>query len=894
MDDAPMSEESKKEPAKTLKKATEKKAKETPAKASAKATKETAKATKETPAKAEVKATKKTTTKTAAKETKETKETAAEAEPKAKKKTSSKKAAEASAQEPSIAPDVAQEQTSQPVEEPQEPAPQPTEVPQEPAPQPTEAPQEPASEPIEEPQEQAPQSEPAPQPAQKIVYDRSSLSKLLKNYFGFDTFKGDQEAIILNVLNGNDTFVLMPTGGGKSLCYQLPSLLMEGVAIVISPLIALMKNQVDAIRNYSEEDGVAHFINSSLNKAAIDQVKEDIVSGKTKLLYVAPESLTKEENVEFLRSVRISFYAIDEAHCISEWGHDFRPEYRKIRPIIDQIGRAPIIALTATATNKVRDDIKKNLGILDAQDFKSSFNRPNLYYEVRPKTKNVDRDIIRFIKMNAGKSGIIYCLSRKKVEELAEILRANDIPAAAYHAGMESAVRTQTQDDFLMEKIDVIVATIAFGMGIDKPDVRYVIHYDIPKSLEGYYQETGRAGRDGGEGQCIAFYSSKDLQKLEKFLEGKPIAEQDIGRQLLQETTAYCESSVCRRKMLLHYFGEDYPEENCCNCDNCLNPKKRVEAQDELCSVIEAVLAVKENFKADHIIHILIGKETGEVVAHGHDDLEMFGISSPDEEKMWNAVIRQALIAGYLEKDVENYGLIKVTDAGRDFLDHPISFQIVEDKDFEEETAEDTPMHGGAAAVDPVLYSMLKVLRKKLSKKLSLPPYVIFQDPSLEAMATTYPITLDELQNIPGVGAGKAKRYGQEFIDLIKRHVDENEIERPEDLRVRTVANKSKLKVSIIQSIDLKVALDDLAVSKGMEFDELLDEVESIVYSGTKINIDYFLSEVIDEEHLEDIYEYFKESETDSLSVALDELGDDYTEEEIRLVRIKFLSELAN
>ncbi len=891
MDDAPMSEESKKEPAKTLKKATEKKAKETPAKASAKATKETAKATKETPAKAEAKATKKTTTKTAAKDTKET---AVEAEPKAKKKTSSKKAAEAPAQEPSTAPDVAQEQTLQPVEEPQEQTSQPVEVPQETAPQPTEAPQEPASEPIEEPQEQAPQSEPAPQPAQKIVYDRSSLSKLLKNYFGFDTFKGDQEPIILNVLNGNDTFVLMPTGGGKSLCYQLPSLLMEGVAIVISPLIALMKNQVDAIRNYSEEDGVAHFINSSLNKAAIDQVKEDIVSGKTKLLYVAPESLTKEENVEFLRSVRISFYAIDEAHCISEWGHDFRPEYRKIRPIIDQIGRAPIIALTATATNKVRDDIKKNLGILDAQDFKSSFNRPNLYYEVRPKTKNVDRDIIRFIKMNAGKSGIIYCLSRKKVEELAEILRANDIPAAAYHAGMESAVRTQTQDDFLMEKIDVIVATIAFGMGIDKPDVRYVIHYDIPKSLEGYYQETGRAGRDGGEGQCIAFYSSKDLQKLEKFLEGKPIAEQDIGRQLLQETTAYCESSVCRRKMLLHYFGEDYPEENCCNCDNCLNPKKRVEAQDELCSVIEAVLAVKENFKADHIIHILIGKETGEVVAHGHDDLEMFGISSPDEEKMWNAVIRQALIAGYLEKDVENYGLIKVTDAGRNFLDHPISFQIVEDKDFEEETAEDTPMHGGAAAVDPVLYSMLKVLRKKLSKKLSLPPYVIFQDPSLEAMATTYPITLDELQNIPGVGAGKAKRYGQEFIDLIKRHVDENEIERPEDLRVRTVANKSKLKVSIIQSIDLKVALDDLAVSKGMEFDELLDEVESIVYSGTKINIDYFLSEVIDEEHLEDIYEYFKESETDSLSVALDELGDDYTEEEIRLVRIKFLSELAN
>ena len=903
MDDATMSEESKKEPASTPKKATGKKAKDAPAKAptkttkevSAKATKETpAKASKEVPANAETKEPKKTTPKAA---TKGTKKASATAEPKVKKKASTKKTPDAPVQEePQTAPAESQEQAQPLTETHQEQAPQPTETmqPSE-VQQPAETPREQTPLPEEEvPQEQAPQPAPASQPAQKMVYDRSSLSKLLKSYFGFDTFKGDQEPIILNVLNGNDTFVLMPTGGGKSLCYQLPSLLMEGVAIVISPLIALMKNQVDAIRNYSEEDGVAHFINSSLNKAAIDQVKEDIVSGKTKLLYVAPESLTKEENVEFLRSVRISFYAIDEAHCISEWGHDFRPEYRKIRPIIDQIGRAPIIALTATATNKVRDDIKKNLGILDAQDFKSSFNRPNLYYEVRPKTKNVDRDIIRFIKMNAGKSGIIYCLSRKKVEELAEILRANDIPAAAYHAGMESAVRTQTQDDFLMEKIDVIVATIAFGMGIDKPDVRYVIHYDIPKSLEGYYQETGRAGRDGGEGQCIAFYSSKDLQKLEKFLEGKPIAEQDIGRQLLQETTAYCESSVCRRKMLLHYFGEDYPEENCCNCDNCLNPKKRVEAQDELCSVIEAVLAVKENFKADHIIHILIGKETGEVVAHGHDELDMFGISSPDEEKMWNAVIRQALIAGYLEKDVENYGLIKVTPAGRDFLEHPVSFQIVEDKDFEEETAEDAPMHGGAAAVDPVLYSMLKVLRKKLSKKLSLPPYVIFQDPSLEAMATTYPITLEELQNIPGVGAGKAKRYGQEFIDLIKRHVDENEIERPEDLRVRTVANKSKLKVSIIQSIDLKVALDDLAVSKGMEFDELLDEVESIVYSGTKINIDYFLSEVIDEEHLEDIYEYFKESETDSLSVALDELGDDYTEEEIRLVRIKFLSELAN
>ena len=725
--------------------------------------------------------------------------------------------------------------------------------------------------------------------------NKIDLTNLLKQHFGFDAFKGDQEAIIQNVLAGNDTFVLMPTGGGKSLCYQLPSLIMEGTAIVISPLIALMKNQVDAIRNYSEEDGVAHFLNSSLKKADIDQVKADIVAGKTKLLYVAPESLTKEENVEFLRTVKISFYAIDEAHCISEWGHDFRPEYRKIRPIINEICQAPIIALTATATHKVRDDIKKNLGMLDAKEFCSSFNRPNLYYEVRPKTKNVDSDIVRFIKTQEGKSGIIYCLSRKKVEELAEILKANEIRAAAYHAGMDSAVRSQTQDDFIMERVDVIVATIAFGMGIDKPDVRYVIHYDIPKSLEGYYQETGRGGRDGGEGRCIAFYSNKDLQKLEKFLEGKPIAEQDIGKQLLQETTAYCESSVCRRKLLLHYFGETYEKDNCGNCDNCLNPKKKVEAQELLCTLLETVIAVKENFKSDYIINIILGKETSEIIAHQHDELETFGTGTGDEEKTWNAVLQQALISGYLSKDVENYGIIKMTAAGKKYLKNPKSFKIVEDRDFEEEENDEMPMRaGGTVVVDPALFSMLKDLRKKVSKKHDLPPYVIFQDPSLEAMATTYPITIEELRNIPGVGEGKAKRYGQDFVDLIRRHVEENEIERPEDMRVRTVANKSKMKVSIIQSIDRKVALDDIAVAKGIEFDELLDEVESIVYSGTKLNIDYFLEEVLDDDKVEDIYEYFKESETDDIDEAIDELGDDYTEEEIRLVRLKFISEMGN
>ena len=721
---------------------------------------------------------------------------------------------------------------------------------------------------------------------------KCNLTEVLKENFGFDTFKGDQEAVIKNLLAGKDSFVLMPTGGGKSLCYQLPSLVMDGTAIVISPLIALMKNQVDAIRNFSEEDGIAHFLNSSLTKQAIEEVKTDVLSGKTKLLYVAPESLTKEDNVEFLKSIKISFYAIDEAHCISEWGHDFRPEYRRIRPIINEIGKAPIIALTATATTKVRDDIKKNLGIQDAADFKSSFNRANLYYEVRSKTKNVDKDIIKFIKSNPGKSGIIYCLSRKKVEELAEILQTNEISAKAYHAGMDSAMRSQTQDDFIMEKIDVIVATIAFGMGIDKPDVRYVIHYDIPKSLEGYYQETGRAGRDGGEGQCIAFYNNKDLQKLEKFLEGKPLAEQYIGRQLLYETTAYAESSVCRRKLLLHYFGENYDVENCGNCDNCLSPKKQVEAKEMLEAVIETILALKENFKAEYVIDVLLGKETADILSHRHDELECFGCGDDEDAKRWNAVIRQALIAGYLDKDVENYGLLKVTKQGNAFLKKPVSFKIVEDRDFDEE--ETVVQTSSTFAVDPELFAMLKNLRKKLAKQLELPPYVIFQDPSLEAMATTYPITIDELKNIPGVGEGKAKRYGEEFCALIKRHCEENEIDRPEDIRIRTVANKSKLKVAIINAIDRKIALDDLAISKGVEFDELLDDIESIVYSGTKLNIDYFLEEILDEDNMIEIYDYFKNSDTDNINIAIEELGGEYSEEEIRLVRIKFISEMGN
>lgn len=720
-----------------------------------------------------------------------------------------------------------------------------------------------------------------------------NLTEKLKLYFGFDSFKGEQEAIINHLLAGNSAFVLMPTGGGKSLCYQLPSLLMEGTAIVVSPLIALMKNQVDVINGISEEEGVAHFLNSSLNKAAIQQVMDDVRAGRTKLLYVAPESLNKEENIEFFKTVKISFYAIDEAHCISEWGHDFRPEYRNIRPTINKIGDAPVIALTATATDKVRTDIKRSLGIADAREFKSSFNRPNLYYEIRQKSSDIDKQIIMFIRQHEGKSGIIYCLSRKKVEELSEVLKANNIKAAPYHAGLDSVTRSQTQDDFLMERIDVIVATIAFGMGIDKPDVRFVIHYDIPKSLEGYYQETGRAGRDGGEGICIAFYAQKDLKKLEKFMEGKPVAEQDIGRQLLQETAAYAESSVCRRKMLLHYFGEEYLQENCHSCDNCLHPKERREAKQALLIALKAILVLKENFRQDYLVDFITGNPTEDIVSHKHDELEEFGAGEDEDSKVWNPVIRQGIIAGYIEKEVENYGVLKVTAAGKKFMKKPVSFMIALDNEFSAYD-EDELQEGGSGVLDPRLFKMLKSLRKEMSKKMNIPQYVIFQDVSLEQMATVYPATLEELQQIQGVGAGKAKRYGKKFVELIKSHCDENEIERPEEMRVRTVAKKSMLKVKIIQSIDRQVALDDIANALGLDFDELLDELEAIVYSGTKLNIDYFLEDVMDEDHVDDLYDYFMESETDGLKVAMEELGDQYSEDELRLVRIKFISELAN
>ena len=721
-----------------------------------------------------------------------------------------------------------------------------------------------------------------------------NLTEKLKQYFGFNSFKGDQEAVIRTLLKGENIFVLMPTGGGKSLCYQLPALLMDGMAIVISPLIALMKNQVDVVNGLCEENGVAHYLNSSLNKTAIDQVKRDVRDGRTKLLYVAPESLTKDEYVDFLKSpgVKISFYAVDEAHCISEWGHDFRPEYRRIRPIINEIGDAPVIALTATATDKVRLDIKKSLGITDAIEYKSSFNRPNLYYEVRPKTNDIDKQIIKFIKANHGKSGIIYCLSRKKVEELAAILQANDIKAAAYHAGLDTPTRSDTQDKFLMEDVDVIVATIAFGMGIDKPDVRFVIHYDIPKSLEGYYQETGRAGRDGGEGKCIAFYTYRDLQKLEKFMEGKPIAEQDIGKQLLQETAAYAESSVCRRKLLLHYFGETYDKDNCQNCDNCLHPKERIEASAALVVVLKAVLAVKENFRTPYIIDFIKGRGTDDIVSHSHDKLEEFGSGEDMDEKLWNPVIRHAMLAGFLKKDVESYGLLKVTAAGKRYLKNPSPFMVVKDADFNI-TGEEN-MEGGTAALDPMLQKMLTEERLRVAKRNHVPPYVVFQDVSIEQMATVFPVTIEELQQIQGVGAGKARKFGKTFCEIIKAYCEENDIERLETLRVRTVPKKSIWKVKIIQSIDKRIPLDDLAIELKMDFDDFLTEIETIVYSGIKLNIDYFIEDILDEENIEDIYDYFMHSETDSIEAAVREFDGDFSEEEIRLVRLKFISEMAN
>lgn len=726
--------------------------------------------------------------------------------------------------------------------------------------------------------------------------ESSLLHARLKEYFGFSSFKGNQEAVIRNVLEGKDTFVLMPTGGGKSLCYQLPALLMDGVAIVISPLIALMKNQVDAMRTFSAESGIAHFLNSSLNKTAVAQVRQDVLDGKTKLLYFAPESLTKEDNVAFLRKIKVSFYAIDEAHCISEWGHDFRPEYRRIRPIINEIGSAPLIALTATATPKVQLDIQKNLGMSDASVFKSSFNRPNLYYEIRPK-HDVDRDIIRFIKQNEGKSGIIYCLSRKKVEELTELLAANGIRARAYHAGMDASTRAANQDDFLMERVEVIVATIAFGMGIDKPDVRYVIHYDIPKSLEGYYQETGRAGRDGGEGYCLTFYSYKDIQKLEKFMQGKPIAEQEIGKLLLLETVSYAESSMCRRKTLLHYFGEEYTEDNCGNCDNCRNPKPEIDARASLKMALEALRDIGDKFKADYLVSVLTGKTTALIKSYGHNKSKWFGAGAEHDARFWGAVLRQGLILGLVDKNIENYGLISINRKGENYIamPFPVSVTLDHDYDKEEREAESVAPMGKGGAADEELFSMLKDLRKKVAKKHGLPPFVIFQDPSLEDMAVQYPITVEEMQNITGVGAGKARKFGEEFVRLIKAYVEEKEIIRPQDMIVKGVASKSGNKIFIIQSIDRKMDFEDIARAKDLEFDELLTEIEGIVNSGTRLDISYYLREFMDEDKVEDIYLYFKEdAESDSLDAAIEELGADYTEEEIRLVRIKFMCEQGN
>lgn len=725
------------------------------------------------------------------------------------------------------------------------------------------------------------------------------LHELLKKIFGFDTFKGNQEPIIKNLLDGKDTFVIMPTGGGKSMCYQLPAMMMEGTAIVISPLIALMKNQVDMIRNFGTEEGIAHFLNSSLSKQEIAEVKQDMTDGRTKLLYVAPESLTKEDNVDFLQNIKISFYAIDEAHCISEWGHDFRPEYRRIRPIIEAIGQdVPIIALTATATPKVQSDILKTLNIQDATVFKSSFNRPNLYYEVRQKNDDVIKEIIKYIKNNGGKSGIVYCLSRKKVEELAETLLVNGIKALPYHAGLDSMTRRSNQDKFLMEEADVIVATIAFGMGIDKPDVRFVIHHDIPKSLEGYYQETGRSGRDDGEGNCITFYSYDDIVKLEKFMKNKPVAEQEITAQLLYETVAYAESTICRRKLLLHYFGENYTHENCQNCDNCLHPKQRIEGKELILTVMECIKEVKQQFKANHVVSILVGKNSAALKSFKHHKLESYGAGEDHDEKFWESVIRQAMIANLIAKDIENYGLLKITPEGQKFMKDPYSIMITQPISQEEADEEADFFEAGAmksATSDKNLFLMLKDLRKEIGRKENLPPFVIFQDPSLEEMAIQYPITLEELTQISGVGPGKAQKFGKPFISLIKQYVEENEIIRPNDMVVKSVVNKSGLKVYIIQSIDRKIGLEDIAYGKNLSLDELLSEVERIVASGTKLDISYYVDEIIDPYHQEEIFEYFREAESDSIESALKELGEDeYTEEEVRLVRIMFMSEIGN
>ncbi|MDR1668212.1 MAG: DNA helicase RecQ [Bacteroidales bacterium] len=723
----------------------------------------------------------------------------------------------------------------------------------------------------------------------------NTIVENLKKYFGFSKFKGNQEKIIRYVLEGKNTFVLMPTGGGKSLCYQLPALMLNGTAIIISPLIALMKNQVDTMRNFMSEDGVAHFLNSSLNKAQIIKVKEDIMSGKTKLLYVAPESLTKEDNIQFLKQLTISFYAIDEAHCISEWGHDFRPEYRRIRPIISEIGEAPIMALTATATPKVQHDIQKNLGMLDAQVFKASFNRPNLYYEVRPKI-NAEKEIIKYIKSRPDQSGIIYCLSRKKVEELAEQLQVNGIKVAPYHAGMDAITRSSNQDKFLMEEVDIIVATIAFGMGIDKPDVRYVIHYDVPKSLEGYYQETGRAGRDGGEGNCIAFYSYKDIQRLEKFMQGKPVAEQEIGKQLLLETVAYAESALCRRKLLLHYFGEEYTKPNCENCDNCRHPKAQFEGDQYLTTALSAILELQEKFKAEHIANFLAGNADSAIKSYKHHKLELFGCGDEKDDRFWNMVLRQALVAGLLQKEIENYGLLKLTPKGREFLDEPYSIMLSEDHEYSNDDDDaGGNMSGKISTVDDELFKILKDLRKKISKQKNLPPFVIFQDTSLEDMCIQYPINMNEMQNISGVGAGKAQRYGKEFVDIIKAYVEEKEIIRPQDMVVKSVINKSGLKVYIIQAIDRKIALEDICEAKNLDIPELLTEIEAIVNSGTKLNLDYYIDQLLDEDHRDEIYNYFRKAETESVEDAIRELGEnDFSEEDIRLIRVKFISEMGN